>query len=181
MKTLCGTLIVAFASLCAANILAGLAPGSTRSAGWLAALRRTTGIEQNWSMFYTIPRIHRLRIRVMAMDSGGKEHEFGPGLPGLEEIHPRERIRYYYTFERMFTSGGEGYRKPYIKALAQALEKKNPHLVEFRIHLEIETTHPDNTRQEVSRLLNRIRKDGKLAIEQRSVFGPFPVIKDASG
>jgi hypothetical protein len=181
MKTLCATLIVAFASLCAANILAGLAPGSPPSTGWLAALRRTTGIEQNWSMFHSIPRIHRLRVRVIAMDSGGKEHEFGPGLPGLEKIHPRERIRYYYTFERLFTPGGENYREPYIKALAQALENKNPQLVEFSVHLKVETTHPQNTPQEISLLLNRIQKGGKLSIEQRSVFGPFPVKNDAAG
>ncbi|MFP6874202.1 MAG: hypothetical protein VCA55_11925 [Verrucomicrobiales bacterium] len=180
MKPLCGILIVAFASLCAANILAGLAPGNPPATGWLAALRRTAGIEQNWSMFYSIPRVHRLRVRVIAMDPGGKEHEFGPGLPGLEEIHPREKIRYYYTFERMFTPGGESYREPYIRALAHALERKNPQLVEFSVHLEIETTHPQNTRQKISRLLDRIRKDGKLTIEQRSVFGPFPVKNDAA-
>ena len=180
MRTLCGILIVAFASLCAANILAGLAPGSTRAAGWLAALRRTTGAEQNWSMFHTIPRIRRLRVRVIATDQGGNKHEFGPGLPGLEEIHPHQEIRYYYTFERLFTQGGEAYRKPYINALAQALEKKNPHLVEFRVHLEYDTTHPENTPQEISRLLDRIRKDGKSAIEQRNVFGPFPVKNDGT-
>ncbi len=181
MKTLCGILIVAFASLCAANILSGLATGNPPATDWLAALRRTTGVEQNWSMFHTIPRVHRLRVRVIAMDSGGNEPEFGAGLPGLEKIHPREKIRYYYTFERMFTPGGEDYRKPYIKALGRALGKKNPQLVEFSVHLEIDTTHPQTTRQEITRLLEHIRKDGKLTIEQRSVFGPFPVKNDAAG
>ncbi len=178
MKTLCGILIVAFASLCAANILVGLAPGSIRSADWLATLRRTTGAEQNWSMFHTIPRIRSLRLRVVATDQEGKKHEFGPALPGLEEIHPHQKIRYYYTFERLFTQGSESYRKPYLNALAQALKKKNPHLVEFSVHLEYDTTHPENTPQEISRLLERIRKGGKSTIEQRNVFGPFPVKND---
>lgn len=181
MKTLCATLIVAFASLCAANILAGLAPGNRPTSTWLTALRQTTGLEQNWSMFHSIPRFYRLHVRVIAMDSGGKEHEFGPGLPGLKTLYPREHIRYYYTFERLFTPGGENYREPYIKALAQALENKNPQLVEFSVHLNVETTHPQNTPQEISHLLERIRKGGKPTVEQRSVFGPFPVKNDGAG
>ena len=178
MKALCGILIVAFASLCAANILAGLTPGNPPVTGWLAALRRTTGVEQNWSMFHTIPRVRRLRVRVIAMDPEGKEHEFGPGLPGLVEINPHQEIRYYYTFERLFTLADRSYREPYIRALAQALERKNPQLVEFSIHLAIDTAHPQTTRQEISRLLDRIGEEGKLTIEQRSVFGPFPVKND---
>ena len=181
MKTLCGILIVAFASLCAANILSGLATLTPYATGWLADVRKTTGTEQNWSMFHSIPRVQRLQVAVVAIDREGNPHKFGPGLPGLKDIQPHEKIRYYYTFERLFTPGGETYRKPYIKALAQALGKKDPRLVEFSIHLKITTTHPQNTPQEISLLLDRIRKGGKPAVEQQGIFGPFPVKNDGTG
>ncbi len=180
MQTLYRTLTVAFACLCAANILAGLAPVTLGPTEWLSAVRQTTGTAQNWSMFHSIPRVQRLQLLVIASDREGNQHEFGPGLPGLQDIKPHESIRYYYTFERIFTPGGEPYRESYIRNLSRALSKANPDLVEFSIHLKVENTHPQNTRQEMSRLLERIRKSGKAAIEQKNVFGPFPIENDGA-
>ncbi len=175
MKPLYRTLIVALTTLCAANILAGLAPVKIGLTEWLTAIRQTTGTAQNWSMFHSIPRVQSMQVRVVASDREGNQHEFDSGLPGLQEIEPHNKIRYYYTFDRIFSPGGEPYRKSYIRNLSQALGEKNLDLVAFNIHLRVENTHPHNTPQKISRLLERIRKSGKAAIEQKDVFGPFPV------
>ncbi len=65
-----------------------------------------------------------MQVRVVASDRESNQHEFDSGPPGLQEIEPHDKIRYYYTFDRIFSLGDEPYRKSYIRNMSQALVKK---------------------------------------------------------
>ena len=78
------------------------------------------------------PHFIRIKIELVATDNEGKDHILGPELPELDVINPKEKIRYHYTFLRMFQNPqNETFRKSYIDALKNSISQKKTGNGEF--------------------------------------------------
>ena len=109
-----------------------------------------------------------LKIELLATDSDGKEHVLGPELPGLDKINPKEKIRYHYTFLRMFQNPeNETFRKSYIESLTNIIDQKNSEIVSFSIRLH----------QNFINKIQDIQKGSEISKTIIQTFGPYTLYK----
>ena len=112
-----------------------------------------TGTRQTWSMFRSAPYYHRYQVELVATDTEGVEHTFGPILPGLRP-YDEGHYRYHKVLGGLATPGRQRYLDAYLK----------------RARDEIEATHDITVastflRYRTDRLRDvvRIRQDGQLS------------------
>ena len=153
-------------------MLLGIAPLTSQlgelTTSKIDPIRWTVGTAQKWDMFHSIPTLSGLKIELLATDSNGKEHILGPELPGLNKINPKEKIRYHYTFLRMFQNPkNETFRKSYIESLTNIIGQKNPEMVSFSIRLH----------QNFINKIQDIQKGSEISKTIIQTFGPYTLYK----
>ena len=117
-------------------------------------------------MFHSIPTLSGLKIELVATDNEDKDHILGPELPELDVINPKEKIRYHYTFLRMFQNPqNEKFRNSYIDALKNSISQKKPEMVNFSIHLY----------QNFINKIQDIQKGSEISKPIVQKFGPYTI------
>ena len=165
-------LIILFSSIFGLNILFGIAPLNEKNEGVISKkidpIRWTVGAAQKWDMFHSIPTLSGLEIELIAENIKGEKFNLGPGIPGLKKIEPKEKIRFHYTFLRLFQNPSNNtFKEAYIISLQKALHKSDPSLINFSIVL----------------YLNVINKIGDIKLGSNisrpivQTFGPYPLSK----
>ena len=159
--------IILFSTLISANILMGIAPLNTNLGQSISKIldpvRWTIGLGQKWDMFHSIPTHHSLGVHLTANDISGKEYRYGAGLPDFSEISPRKRIRYHYTFLRLFNDPlNESFKKSYINSISRDLLEADSNLSQFTIHFAHARINS----------LERIRNGSGTRTEK---FGPYKI------
>ena len=119
-------------------------------------------------MFHSIPTLSGLKIELLATDGDGKKNVLGPELPGLDKINPKEKIRYHYTFLRMFQNPkNETFKKSYIESLKKIIGQKKPEMVNFSIRLH----------QNFIKKIQDIQKGSETSKPIIQTFGPYTLNK----
>ena len=81
-----------------------------------------TGTQQSWLMFHTIPRYRTYDVKLIAEDSQGKEHRYGPMLPGLKGYGDSLRslkILFNYSNDKY----NRNYRNRYLERAKKEIEE----------------------------------------------------------
>lgn len=116
-------------SLClwhALTLVICILPGQWRSSGVvgevLGQYQNATGTQQEWTMFHTIPVIHRMDVRLEARDPVGTPQPMGAVLPGFQPYPQPEEARYYSLFDRMtYLPQGQEYADALLARAANEL------------------------------------------------------------
>lgn len=126
-----------------------------------APYQELTGSSQIWDMFQSIPNYSAMSARIKVQNADGQIHEKGPVLPGWETVQTPDRIRYFYTLNRMlYRDSSEKFRREWESKLAEKVAEEGG--LSFQVEIE----------EEVTRHLFHIAKDGKLSKTVNSQFGP---------
>ena len=143
-------------------------PGQWRSSGVvgevLGQYQNATGTRQEWTMFHTIPVIHRMEVRLEATDPAGTPQPMGAVLPGFQPYPLPEEARYYSLFDRMtYLPQGQEYADA---LLARAANELGPVMDagQAPLTLVIDAWY--------TRSLMGIQKLGETAVERTKVFRP---------
>lgn len=153
-------------------MLLGIAPLNSQLGEFTSSkidpIRWTAGTAQKWDMFHSIPILSGLKIELLATDGDGKKNVLGPELPGLDKINPKEKIRYHYTFLRMFQNPkNETFKKSYIESLKKIISQKKPEVVNFSIRLH----------QNFINKIQDIQKGSETSKPIIQTFGPYTLNK----
>ena len=115
-----------------------------------------TGSSQHWNMFTSAPRYHRYRVDLIAVDTQGREHTFGPIFPGLRP-YDESHYRHHKVLGGLSMRGSARLLDAYLEKARAAIEAAHP--VEVRtLFLRYETDRLRNTR--------RVRDTGKISYRQ---------------
>ena len=169
-------LILVFSALCLANLLSGLWPANTNRAdlpqGNLEAIRWTTGTRQNWTVFHTVPFIHRNTYSLIAEYPDGSFEEYGAGLPGLHEIDCRDMGRYHSMFINYIVQldgGSPELLEAYLAQALQELKKRDPEIERVSLLRNVSQTYVP---------IQRVKEGDPLWGEITEEFGPYPPINE---
>lgn len=118
---------------------------------------------QNWRTFITIPYIHSFTVEILAKDKSGREERFGPVLPGLKPYDDHVRTALFflnadYAHKRAFPDYAQRLCSAISQARTDGFQPDTVSIVE---------------KYSVTRKMNRIREDGRIADAESFVYGPY--------
>ena len=169
-------LILVFSALCLANLVSGLWPARTSEAdipeGPLESIRWSTGTRQNWTVFHTIPFIHRNTYSLVAEYPDGTIEQYDPGLPGLQKIDCREMGRYHSLFINFLIQlegGSPELLEAYLARALDELQKRDPKIVRVSLRADV-------TRTRVP--IQNVKEGDPVWGEVIEEIGPYPPIDE---
>lgn len=118
-------------------------------------------------MFASIPSHHHYGARIVVIGVDGQERELGPLLPGFRAYPSPDPARIYALFMRMFGGYSDGtLQAAYLRRVDEELRGSKQILPEEKWCLE--------TNEDFTRLLARIRSDGRLFDRRTRRLFPTP-------
>jgi hypothetical protein len=162
--------ILVFGTIHALFLIVAITPPAVRDRYLFGAAIRfyeacTTSLQQ-WSMFYTIPDIHRLDIRFSIRTPKQSVRFEGIVLPGLKPYPKPENYRFYGWVAEVILSKSNGeQREAYMRRVALELLHKKHYPPESTISLDLDAYY--------TRSLLGVRKLREIAVKRTSSMGPF--------
>jgi hypothetical protein len=127
---------------------------------------RITRCHQVWSMFETIPNMHRLEARLIVTEDKKKPRVEGMVLPDLRRFSQHDQVRINNWMVNVIFNPSRGvFRESYMKSAAAALLRSGRYGPKAQVSLEVIPSY--------TRSLLGVRTLKEIAIEQPSVLGPF--------
>ena len=170
------SLILVFSFVCLANLISGLWPAKTTKAdiaeGTLESIRWTTGTRQNWTVFHTIPFIHRNSYSLIAEYPDGSIKEYGAGLPGLHEIDCRKNGRYHSLFINYIVQldgGSPELLEAYLAQALKELKKLDPKIERVSLRRIVSKTYVP---------IQNVKEGEPLWGDVTEEIGPYPPIDE---
>ena len=134
------------------------------------AYESVTTCLQDWSMFYTIPTIHYLDVRIMVAAPGSPARPVGMRIPGLRPFPLPEQARYSnWVSLVLLRNTRSDQREPYMKRVAAELLKTGIYPPESKVWLDCDVWY--------TRSLLGVRKLREIAVKKTTTMGPF-IIRD---
>lgn len=123
---------------------------------------------QNWSMFHTIPNVHRLDVSLIIKNPGTPARRAGMRIPGLQPYPQPEHARYTnWATHVLLQDARSDQRAPYMRRVAQELLESGKYSLETDIQLDCETWY--------TRSLLGVRKLREVAVKKTTTMGPFKI------
>ncbi|WP_395718605.1 hypothetical protein [Prosthecobacter sp.] len=121
---------------------------------------------QDWSMFKTIPNVHRLNVHLTVASPGKPVHRVGMRVPGLLPFPQPEHARYCnWVTLVLHRDERSDQREPYMRQVAAALLKTGKYPPETLFQLDCETWY--------TRSLLGVRNLREIAVKKTTTMGPF--------
>lgn len=132
----------------------------------LHGYERITRCHQEWTMFETIPTMHRLEARLVVKDGAQKARAEGVVLPGLRQFSQQDQVRLNnWMVSVVFQPSRSVFRESYMRSAAAALLRTRRYSPQAQVSLEVVPSY--------TRSLLGVRKLREIAVERPSVLGPF--------
>lgn len=163
-------MIVVFASAHLVFLLFGALPARWRDRIHVSSVfnlyERVTRCHQLWTMFETIPNMHRTEARLIVQEQGQKPKEVGMVLPGLRRFSQHDQVRLNNWMVNVVFNPTRGvFRESYMKSAAEALLRTGRYSPRTLVSLEVIPAY--------TRSLLGVRSLKEIAVERPSVLGPF--------
>ena len=121
---------------------------------------------QNWSMFHTIPNVHRLEVSLIVKNPGAPARRVGMRIPGLLPYPHPEHARYAnWVSHVLLRNERSDQREPYMRRVANELLKTGDYSPDASVQLECEAWY--------TRSLLGVRKLREIAVKKTTTMGPF--------
>ena len=162
--------IVVFATVHVVFLFFGILPARWREQLRVASVfqfyERITRCHQVWTMFETIPNMHRMEARLVVQEGMQKAREEGMVLPGLRRFSQHDQVRLNnWMMNVVFNSSRSVFRESYMKSAAEALLRSRRYSPKAQVNLEVIPAY--------TRSLMGVHTLKEIAVERPSVLGPF--------